>query len=256
MLDPFSPRCACHRLLADCHRGELPENYCRRGLPDRYLPLVQMASLIAYGDLDYIAHLTEVVEREGRRIRVEKGSCPPIDEAIHRLYGLARTEQIQLIGCRSPTGRRDDIRPPFEPIPADLFANTDWGYEWLDPFSICRAGHGAGWFCPAAERTVIEKLRSNSASDHAPATAATTTTTQGGGQARPTPARKIIEDHRKARAREGRAPSQAVSVALVQAIHPKMSREIIRRLYGSVTGRGIRDRGRRMLPKPPRFTDK
>jgi hypothetical protein len=161
VFDPFSRRCACHRPEADCHRGSLPEGYCRRGLADRYLPLVQAASLLAFGDLIFIEHQTEVrIGREGHRVQVEKGSCPPIDEAIHRLYGLAGAKQIQLIGCRSNTGRWDDIRHRFDPIPATYFELNDWGYSWLDPFPICRpfATYEVEWFFPAVERSAIEWL--------------------------------------------------------------------------------------------------
>jgi hypothetical protein len=47
-----------------------------------------------------------------------------------------------------------------------------------------------------------------------------------------------------------------VAAQLVQKEYPGITRKQARTHYRAVTGRGIQDRGRRKLPKPPRFTAK
>jgi hypothetical protein len=223
-------RCACRRPEADCRRGLLPEGYCRRGLPDSHLPLVQCASLAAFGDLNFIEHLTEVVEREGRRVQVEKGACPPIDEAIYRAHGFAAAKKLQLIGCRSDMGRRDDIRLQFERIPAGFFELNEWGYEWLDPFSICRAGYDGGWFYPAAPRAAIEQLRSNLVSG------------RGSDEA----VAAAVDEYLRSVTAAGRHSNEdaACEYVLNEDRLPKATRERVREAYRVRTGRGVADRGR------------
>ena len=64
----------------------LPAGY--RFLPDGYLRLVQAAALLAFGDLDYLKHLTEDVSspRGKGQVSTVPKEAPEIGAAISRLF--------------------------------------------------------------------------------------------------------------------------------------------------------------------------
>jgi hypothetical protein len=153
----------------------LPDGY--RSLPDHYLPVVQAAALLAFGDLDYIAHLTEVriVKNssfpEGRESRVEKESCPKIAAEVSHLYQKAAAGAFDMIGRKRKPENWNSASPPcrdeYELIPASDLKFNVWGFAGLDMFyfaicnpydSVTKTGgvDNAKWFYPAVDRNVLD----------------------------------------------------------------------------------------------------
>jgi hypothetical protein len=145
----------------------LPEGY--RFLPAGYLPLVQACTLLAFDDLDFIKHLTEVriIKNsswpEGRENRVPK-TFPEIDVVLAELWQRAAAGRTTIIArrpeARSSGGEYPAINEEYEQLERDFCKFNEPGFNWMDPFCISNGDpFKAKWFYPAIEIRDLDKLR-------------------------------------------------------------------------------------------------
>jgi hypothetical protein len=131
-------------------------------IPEGYIPILEAASLLAFGDAEFKDHLRE-----------REGPCPEIDRECDRLIDQHKTGEITIIGrrrtvpewhnkARNPRINNGEIHNKYEKIPLDYFLYNDWVVSPYDPFNVFSKGsnlYNAEWFYPAVAESEIEKLR-------------------------------------------------------------------------------------------------
>jgi hypothetical protein len=143
-------------------------------LAEGYIPIMEAASLLAFGDAEFLNHiLGEKFDAViGRELLVAK-ECPEIDREQARLINEHTAGRLVIIGrrcalpdwrgqIRSPDPKMGEICNRYDAFPPDYFRFNDWSFGGCDPFGVIALGSDpfdAEWFYPAIALKALSKLR-------------------------------------------------------------------------------------------------
>lgn len=146
----------------------MPDIISYEHVPKGYISLYEAASLLAFGDRDYLKHYTERYYTKKdcpdlENLRRSKDSCPEIDAAVERIIG----ERTKILARHRAVGEwihkeHPPINDRYEPVPESFLEFNDWWFGWWPPFAITPKGgseYRAEWFCPAISERDLDKLR-------------------------------------------------------------------------------------------------
>jgi hypothetical protein len=162
-------------------------------LAEGYIPIMEAASLLAFGDRDFVSHVkcvdvwletgltpSMIVEADRHRVddlgRIKSSDwgCPELDRELDVLQQCASAGNLTIIALRRAVEHWDRAEYPpinirYEPIPAEFFQYNDWFFYWdangvaiskpFDRTTKTGSPFAAEWFNPAVALRDVEVLR-------------------------------------------------------------------------------------------------